>query len=228
MQNLRGDNSRKHRQPAPRAHQGEPKNRVQHKRAAPSVVGAAAKSSVYGEGAWTARIPTTTWIEAQKEDTVIGEVIQAKLDHGDRNIAARTKRLMSSAARRYSGKIWQSIQFVDGVLCRVTAGRRGEGPSIRKIVPRGWRQKVFQILHGAPIGGHMGFDKTYSIMKDRFYWPGMAGDCKKLLSSCQVCASFKPPPTRNTMPLNQDLASYPLERLAMDSMSPRSIVGSSV
>ena len=53
-------------------------------------------------------------------------------------------------------------------------------PSLRKLV-------VAEIHNIA----HYGIERTYSLLKDRFYWPNMFEYVTMFLSSCQICGKVK-------------------------------------
>jgi hypothetical protein len=49
------------------------------------------------------------------------------------------------------------------------------------------KQKVLLELHNSPIGGHLGFLKTYHMIKNNFLWEGLKTDVQNFVSECLVC-----------------------------------------
>lgn len=49
------------------------------------------------------------------------------------------------------------------------------------------RAQILQKLHGSPIGGHSGTERTYKRVKRSFYWRGMKKDVVWHVSECDVC-----------------------------------------
>ena len=171
-------------------------------------------------GPWVEGAMPTSWADAQAEDEVLGQLVKLKTEFGVGAVSKKLVPTLPVAVRKYCTRLWRSLQFRDGVLCRVEAAQRGEPETVRRLVPRGWRREMFELVHGGALGGHLGFDKIYPVAKARYFWVGMAGDFKRFLKSCHLCAQIKPLPHRNTMPLNQEIASRPWERLAMDVLGP--------
>lgn len=72
------------------------------------------------------------------------------------------------------------------------------------VVPARRRAAVLLSCHDSPLGGHFGFQKTFSQIRSRFYWPKMRRDVKQHVQSCTGCQLRKPPNSKRqglTMPL---------------------------
>jgi len=54
------------------------------------------------------------------------------------------------------------------------------------------RATLLHDAHDSPLGGHLGFDKTYDSMRRTFFWPRMARDTKTYIASCEQCQRNKP------------------------------------
>jgi hypothetical protein len=48
------------------------------------------------------------------------------------------------------------------------------------------KQKVLLELHTSPVGGHLGFLKTYHRVKKEFFWDGLKTDVQRFLEECLV------------------------------------------
>jgi hypothetical protein len=47
------------------------------------------------------------------------------------------------------------------------------------IVPTCMREEILKDLHEGALGGHLGGDKTFGCMKERFYRPGYHNDVRE-------------------------------------------------
>ena len=47
--------------------------------------------------------------------------------------------------------------------------------------------------------GHLGIERTLSLLRDRFYWPNMAKDVENYIKSCLHCLKFKKLPEKATL-----------------------------
>jgi hypothetical protein len=77
---------------------------------------------------------------------------------------------------------------------------RPGGPQSRRLcVPSDSRIRT-QLLgehHDTPSSGHLGFDKTYSLLARQFFWPKMAKDIRAYIRTCDSCQRNK---ARNVRP----------------------------
>ena len=66
--------------------------------------------------------------------------------------------------------------------------------------------------------GHQGRDRTTSLVKSRFYWPGMDGDIEKKVRNCPSCIRRK---TKDKTAANLVVveSTYPMELVCMDFLS---------
>lgn len=59
------------------------------------------------------------------------------------------------------------------------------------VIPERRRSAVLLSCHDIPLAGHLGFSKTFSVIKCRYYWPKMRSDVKKYVLSCADCQRRK-------------------------------------
>ena len=56
-------------------------------------------------------------------------------------------------------------------------------------VPPNYRRRALELVHDE--FGHLGIDRTTSLMQDHFYWPHMAEDVRAHIQNCMRCIKFK-------------------------------------
>ncbi|KAK3104940.1 hypothetical protein FSP39_013542 [Pinctada imbricata] len=86
-------------------------------------------------------------------------------------------------------------------------------PKLQQILPTSLVPKVLNYLHN--LFGHQGRDRTTSLIKDRFFWPGMTKDIERWIANCGRCIRRKSPTTTRA-PLKNITTSEPLELVCMD------------
>ena len=82
------------------------------------------------------------------------------------------------------------------------------------------RKTAFVLLHETATSGHLGQQRTYTRIKQRFYWYHCKEDIEYWCRACDVCASRKQPYRKAKAPMKQYNVGYPLERIAIDIMGP--------
>lgn len=85
----------------------------------------------------------------------------------------------------------KNFTLQDGVLYK-----RHRGGERLLVVPARRRDAILLSFHDVPLAGHLGFSKTYSVIKSRYYWPKIRRDVKKYVLSCQRCQVRKIPGVR--------------------------------
>jgi transposase InsO family protein len=68
------------------------------------------------------------------------------------------------------------------------------------------RLELLEEFHDSSIGGHLGQDKTYSVISRAYYWPGLQDSVKNYVATCHQCATAK----TNTQPPAGLLSSLPI------------------
>ena len=81
-------------------------------------------------------------------------------------------------------KNWQKFCFHHGVL-----HRKVEGEKPQLVLPAKYIPKVCKALHHDM--GHRGYEKTLSLIRSRFFSPGMSKDVKSWVHHCGRCLRFK-------------------------------------
>lgn len=109
---------------------------------------------------------------------------------------------------------WKRLTVVDDILYRDTVL---DGQQARQLVlPIHFRDKVLKHLHDD--AGHQGRDRTLSLVRQRFYWPGLEADVNNKIKSCVRCIQRKTFPKPSAELVNI-LTTQPLELLCIDFLS---------
>ena len=84
------------------------------------------------------------------------------------------------------------------------------------ILPSPLIPDILQSFHNDV--GHQGKDRTLSLLRDRFYWPGMTKDVQEWITHCGRCLRRKSP-TNHRAPLVNIKTSAPLELVCIDYLT---------
>ena len=111
-------------------------------------------------------------------------------------------------------RCFHNLHMVRGVLYR----KIHEDDRIKQqmVLPKAFIESVLKGLHDDM--GHPGKDKTLSLLRDRFYWPGMTADVDSWIDNCDRCLRSKSS-TQQKAPLVSIKSTYPLEMVCMDYLS---------
>ena len=83
------------------------------------------------------------------------------------------------------------------------------------VVPKLFRERALLGCHDDV--GHQGILRTLSLLRERFYWPGMQEEATQHVLKCSRCLRRKTPP--QVAPLQPILVTQPLELVHMDYLS---------
>ena len=154
---------------------------------------------------------------AQSQDDIIGPVLQAK-EAGCKPIADTLK-----GHRREVTQLtqqWDQLVLQHGVLYRKFE-KAGQGQlHFQLVVPKDHQASVLQEIHGGRMGGHLGEDRTFKKLQERFYWPGYFQSSKEWCQNCPHCAAKKGPTQKHRGPLQNIRCGYPMQMVAADIVGP--------
>ena len=117
-------------------------------------------------------------------------------------------------------QLWDQLIVINGVLYRQFSEPQRDQKWLQFVVPKNHRSDILASLHDGVAGGHLGQEKTFGRVKERFYWPGYWNDTCSWCQTCASCATRKSPPVSKRAPLGTITASYPMQVMAMDILGP--------
>ena len=91
----------------------------------------------------------------------------------------------------------------------------GEGVQ-QLVLPYHFKDTVLKCLHDDV--GHQGRDRTLSLVRSRFYWPGLESDVDRKVKSCGRCIKRKTVP-RPSAELVNIVTTQPMELVCIDFLS---------
>ena len=83
------------------------------------------------------------------------------------------------------------------------------------VLPKKYWLQALEACHDNV--GHLGTERTLSLLRNRFYWPNMAQDVEIYVKSCPRCLRFKKLPERAI--LNTIEMTRPLELVHIDYLT---------
>ena len=90
------------------------------------------------------------------------------------------------------------------------------------VVPTILRNRILSLSHDTPICAHGGRNKTYFVLSQSFFWPGMYRDVKTFCKSCDTCQRTTQKGRNVKAPLqtpdsnNPRICLRPFEKIAID------------
>ena len=81
------------------------------------------------------------------------------------------------------------LKLVNGKLCLTAIINDQEREQL--VLPSKLIPEVLKKLHNEV--GHPGRDRTLSLLRDRFFWPGMSNDVEDWIKKCPHCIRRKIP-----------------------------------
>ena len=102
---------------------------------------------------------------AQLNDPGISLVLTAKESNNP-----ETQPTNSPGDRRL-WQLWEQLTVINGLLYRMFKEPNKDQHWFQLVVPQEHRPRILAALHEGVAGGHLGQEKTFSRVKERFYWP---------------------------------------------------------
>nr|KAG5711896.1 hypothetical protein BaRGS_026337 [Batillaria attramentaria] len=165
--------------------------------------------SAIAEGQPLRSIPVGRLRQAQEEDPNIGPVLRAK-----QSGSKPTQLPPDQVGRRVMNREWDKLALnSEGLLVRRVYDR--EQRKVEQLVlPAGYRKQVLRHLHNDM--GHMGVERTVTLVRERFFWPYMAKEIEQYVTKECSCVKDKPPVYYEHAPLKTITTSTPFELVSID------------
>ena len=146
----------------------------------------------------------------QREDPNIGPILQ-QVSQG---VQPTLGKLTPGSSRHRLAKEFDKLKLKRGLLYRLTTVDGQE--HFQVVMPKVYRELILTSLHDN--AGHQGRDKTLSLVRDRFCWPGMAADIETKVGKSDRCSKRRAS-TYVKAPLVNIRSSQPLELVCMDYLT---------
>ncbi|MEE4247051.1 MAG: RNase H-like domain-containing protein, partial [Kangiellaceae bacterium] len=125
-------------------------------------------------------------LAAQKTSPDVGEIIERVETGRDRPRFCEIVEYGSEARALVAH--WELLRVCNGVLC--IDWSQGSKPA-RAYLPKDLASQVLKDLHDSPIAGHLGRDKTWQRVRERFWCPGLRALVEDYVSNCPTCIIAK-------------------------------------
>ena len=76
------------------------------------------------------------------------------------------------------------------------------------------------LIHCHNEQGHPGLMRTYSKIRENYFWPTMKKDIARHSKNCKGCAERKSPKNKTRVPLRPIESNAPLEIVGIDFVGP--------
>ncbi|CAL1276266.1 unnamed protein product [Larinioides sclopetarius] len=133
-------------------------------------------------------ISTSTWLKEQQADPQTKEIIQLLKDLSLKD--------SNNIRRFYIDSKTQILMF--------KSHKKSQAELI--VVPKSLQRKALDICHVS----HTGLDKTYQIVRDRYFWKGVYIDTKNFVLSCEQCIKNKSFTPRHAQPQCNRIPTKPV------------------
>ena len=162
----------------------------------------------------TGNLSSINWAKEQRLDPNLGVIIRL-IESGQltkRKLQGKDSSEIKSFLRNK-----KSLKLVKDVLYRKSYSDNSTSKKTlwQLVVPKLFREKALLGCHDDV--GHQGILRTLSLLRERFYWPGMQEEATQHVLKCSRCLTRKTPP--QVAPSQPILVTQPLELVHMDYLS---------
>lgn len=99
-------------------------------------------------------------------------------------------RVIADRPDRYPAWRVENGKLLKYVRAKIPELREGTN-DWRIVVPKERRRSLLSSCHDNVTAGHLGINKTYWKLQERYYWPKMLSDVANYVRNCKVCAQHK-------------------------------------
>ena len=149
------------------------------------------------------------WHQAQLKDPTICQIIQAIQDKSLDTI--KIKQDMSSDLKAFL-RIRKQFKLKQDIFYKKSQVNNNDRARLQLVLPHSYRQKAMAGCQDQI--GHLGQDRVFELLRDRFFWPVMQMDVASYINSCPRCIRRQLQP--DTAPLHNIEVTQPLELIHLD------------
>lgn len=153
-------------------------------------------------------IPYKPKIELQEN----GELNIAEEQAKDPEIAFLVRQLQQGRATKSTGS---KHLLIDDVLYYLT--NADNDPVLRLFVPMHYRSGVIKQYHDD--NGHLGIDKTFDAIRQKYYWPNLYKELYDYVGKCVICATRNLKQLKPTTQIT-DVPPFPFAKIGLDLSGP--------
>ena len=162
----------------------------------------------------TGKLSSINWAKEQRLDPNLGVIIRL-IESGQLTKRKLQGKDLSEIKSFLRNK--KSLKLVRDVLYRKSYSENSTSKKTLRqlVVPKLFRERALLGCHDDV--GHQGILRTLSLLRERFYCPGMQEEATQHVLKCSRCLRRKTPP--QVAPLQPILVTQPLELVHMDYLS---------
>ena len=131
------------------------------------------------------------WVRAQSKDPIIPQVIkwiqQPRTNH--RKLKEYLVRVASDYENRFYVAQQKEFTLQDNLLYLQVTPTNSQDMAPVFVIPTADQQAAIDSCHHSV--GHQGRNRTLSLMKERFWWPGMSQALLKAIAKCGRCIQYE-------------------------------------
>ena len=153
-------------------------------------------------------------VKAQNKDPVIPQVVRwINWPRGDHR---KLEEYLAGVASNYEKHFYATHQkeftIQDNLLYLQATLANSQDTALVFVIPTADRQAAIDSCHRS--AGHQGCDHTLSLMKERFWWPGMSLALLRAVANCGRCIQYE---AKDQLPLMQPIiCTEPMELVHID------------
>ena len=156
------------------------------------------------------------WVELQAKDRVLKHIVDWM--RRDRKADLRTLQQylegkVNTADARSYGVQQDEFVLVRGLLYKRDVAIECAEDILLYVVPFAKRQAALDLCHRDT--GHQGRDRTYSLLRERFWWPGLRQQMIMMLKGCVRCRLFEAKDPKPPL-VNISSATQPMDLVHVD------------
>ena len=156
-------------------------------------------------------LSSVDWAVEQSKDITLSRVIHLLRNGYDPEKPCQVKEDLNVS--KYL-EDWKKFSFKNNILYRTT---QIDGQQTSQLVlPVHYRSIVLKLLHDD--SGHQGRDRTISLVRSRFFWPGLDSDVEKKVKTCDRCIMRKSNPGPSAELVNI-VTTQPMELICIDFLT---------